>query len=181
MHPQLEAIARELDDATRRAEAVVSRGGDEGLKKRPPGGGWSAAECIEHLILTSRAVLPQLDEALANKRSTRLPARIRCNLIGWLVWLAVRPSMKMKAKTSPDFTPGTDRPADEILAEFRELQAGLLERLQRSDGLAIDRIMIASPFNERLRYTVYSAFTIVAAHEHRHLEQAERALAASGA
>ena len=42
----------------------------------------------------------------------------------------------------------------------------------------IDRIAanpMVSPFGPGLRYSVYSAFTILPAHQHRHLQQAERA------
>ena len=88
--------------------------------------------------------------------------------------------MKMKAKTSPPFVPGSDRTTAETLAEFRELQAAMLEHLRMADRRPIDRIRIASPFSERLRYSVFSAFTVLTAHQHRHLGQAERALTAIG-
>lgn len=181
MHPQLEAIATELDEATRRAEAIVSQSSEDRLTKRPPDGGWSAAECIEHLNLTSQAILPRLDQALAGRPAVRLPARLRRDLIGWLIWKGVQPSGKMKAKTSPSFIPGSGRSVGEILAEFRELQTSLLERLRTADGVAVDRIKIGSPFNERVRYSAYSAFSVLAAHEHRHLAQAEQAVAAVAA
>jgi hypothetical protein len=40
-------------------------------------------------------------------------------------------------------------------------------------------VRITSPFNERVRYNVYSALTILAVHQHRHLWQAEQAAAVS--
>ena len=41
------------------------------------------------------------------------------------------------------------------------------------DGLDITRIRVTSPFNTSLRYSAYSALHILAAHERRHLWQAE--------
>lgn len=180
MHPQLEVIRRELSEATVRAEAILDRSPEDRLTQRPPDGGWSAAECIEHLTLTSRALLPQLDQALSGTLTVRLPARLRRDLVGWIVWQGVRPTTKMKAKTSAPFMPGSGRTAAEILAEFRELQSAMLEHLHTANSRPIDRIRIPSPFTERLRYSVFSAFTVLAAHQHRHLAQAERALTAIG-
>jgi hypothetical protein len=42
------------------------------------------------------------------------------------------------------------------------------------DGLDVTTIRVTSPFNASLRYSAYSALHILAAHERRHLWQAER-------
>jgi hypothetical protein len=54
-------------------------------------------------------------------------------------------------------------------------QEVLMESLHAADGVALDRATIISPFNRRLRYNLLSMFAILAAHERRHLWQAERA------
>jgi hypothetical protein len=36
-------------------------------------------------------------------------------------------------------------------------------------------VKIVSPFGGRMKYNAYSAFVIIARHEHRHIEQAEEA------
>jgi hypothetical protein len=180
MHPQLEAIGRELESATVRADVLAERWSEQDWKKRPSEGEWSAVECLAHLNLTSRSYLPLLDEALdrAGKQKGGMPGRVRRDLIGWLIWKSVRPEAKMKAKTSPQFVPHADEPVARVQADFDELQAALLERLRAADGLPLHRIKVASPFSDRVRYSLFSGFSILAAHEHRHLDQAERALAA---
>lgn len=182
MHPQLEAIAQELESASRRVELLAGSASEEQLRRRPVQGGWSASECVAHLNLATRAVLPTLDDALAHAQpAPGIPARMRLGLIGWLVWRGVRPDARMKARTSAPFVPGGDQAAEEVIAGFRELQASLLERLRTADGKPIHRIRIVSPFSDRVRYSVFAAFSILAAHEHRHLNQAERALAVTAA
>jgi len=47
---------------------------------------------------------------------------------------------------------------------------------READGLPVDRIRIASPFDARLKYSLYAALTILPRHQHRHLWQAERVL-----
>lgn len=177
MHPQLEAIERELESATDRVDGLAARWSEEKWAARPAEGGWSAQECIAHLNLTSRSYLPLLDEALARPGQSRgTPARMRRDLVGWLIWKSVAPGAKMKAKTAPQFVPHSDEPVTRVLADFRDLQGELLERLRASDGRPLHRIRVASPFSDRVRYSLFSGFSILATHEHRHIAQAERAL-----
>ena len=42
-----------------------------------------------------------------------------------------------------------------------------------SDGLAIDKVKIISPFGEKIHYSVYSTYVILPRHEERHIQQAE--------
>jgi hypothetical protein len=180
MHPQLKEIEGELESATARVEQLGEQWSEESWRKRPADGGWSAVECIAHLNLTSRSYLPLLDEALASRgQQGATPARMRKDLIGWLIWKAVRPDTKMKAKTAPAFVPQADGTVASVLSDFRDLQGALIERLRAADGRPLHRIKVASPFNDRVRYSVYSGFSILSAHEHRHIDQAERALKAS--
>lgn len=54
--------------------------------------------------------------------------------------------------------------------------------MREADGLPPGCLRIASPFDARLRYNLYSALSILPRHQRRHLWQAERALeAAAGA
>lgn len=51
--------------------------------------------------------------------------------------------------------------------------------VQDADGMPLGKVKIASPFNAKLHYNVYSALSILPRHQHRHLQQAERAVAAA--
>jgi hypothetical protein len=58
--------------------------------------------------------------------------------------------------------------------KFDGYQRRLVELLAEANGLALSKLK-KSPFNANVRYSVYSAFRIIAAHERRHLWQAEQA------
>ena len=62
----------------------------------------------------------------------------------------------------------------EVLPAFLVCQDELLALLSEARGLALDRIKISSPFQEKMRYSVWSNFVVGAAHHRRHLWQAER-------
>ena len=61
-----------------------------------------------------------------------------------------------------------------MLERFDYLQGELLVRLDRANGLALDRLFVISPFNARFNYNLYSAFRLLPVHQRRHLWQAER-------
>ncbi len=64
----------------------------------------------------------------------------------------------------------------EALEEFQAIGKVLEENLDSSRGLALDGVKLVSPFTEKMKYNAYSAFVLIAAHNRRHLWQAELAL-----
>ena len=75
--------------------------------------------------------------------------------------------------------PAQDLDPDRTLQSFLEGQQHIQNTMKACEGLAIDKVKIPSPFNSRVRYSVWSSLVVTAAHERRHLWQAERALALS--
>ena len=62
------------------------------------------------------------------------------------------------------------------MTEFERLQTEQLALAREADGLPIHRVKIASPFNTRFYYNLFSALSILPRHQHRHLWQAEQVL-----
>ena len=178
MHAQLQAVIDEFDAAQLRLHALVPAASPEWWSQRPAADRWSAAQCVAHLNLTSAGYLPLLDEAI--DRGRRLPPAadrsFRRDPAGWLLWKSMAPPVRFRVKTTAAFIPmGSSTPAD-LIAEFDRLQREQMARVKSADGLPLDRLKIASPFNARLRYNLYACLTILPRHQHRHLWQAEEAL-----
>lgn len=183
MHPQLQDLANEFTSARERLHRLASRVPADGWTRRPAPDSWSPAECVAHLNLTSRTFIPQLRDAVREARGLggAAPSTYRRGVIGWLLWKSMQPGKGMKVKTAPSFVPDSATPPAELLAEFDRLQEEQMELVRSADGLPIHRIRVTSPFNARVKYNAFAALTILPAHQHRHLDQAERALAASDA
>jgi hypothetical protein len=183
--PQLQAVADELEAATARLRTIARSTPEQLWTRRPEPARWSVAECVVHLNLTSAAFMPLVDEGLARAEPSHDAAqyRYRRDLPGWLLWRTMGPPVRFRVKTTAAFVPAIPtggKTSAELVSEFEGLQGSLLARVRGARGLAIDRVKIASPFNARLRYNLYSALTILPRHQHRHLWQAEevaRALA----
>ena len=179
MHPQLDAIVREFESARERLRALQAVVPPERLGARPGPERWSAAECVAHLNLTSSATIPLLREGI--ERARLLPAaepqaRFRRDLFGWLIWKAQAPG-KYKVATKAAFVPGAATPVRDLVAEFERLHDEQIGLVRAADRLPLDRVRIVSPFDARVRYNLYAAFSILARHQHRHLRQAEEAAA----
>lgn len=177
MHPQLASIVSELESATARLRGLHASLPYSAWSQRPSAGRWSPAECVAHLNLTSRAFLPLLAsglrDALGHAGDATTP--YRRDAIGWLIWKVVSPSGGLRTATVRAFVPSGREPVPSLLAEFERLQAEIIDGIRRADGLAIDRVKIVSPFDERVKYNLYAALTLVPRHQHRHLLQAARA------
>jgi hypothetical protein len=89
----------------------------------------------------------------------------------------LKPGGRARAKTTAEFIPAGTEPAAEIAATFERLQQEQVELIRQSDGVPLNKLKVGSPFSDRMKYSVYSALTILPRHQHRHLLQAERAWA----
>lgn len=188
MHPQLDAVVASLEDASNRLHRLTSQLSDARWKSRPGPGRWSAAECVEHLNLTSRAYIPLLRRAFETAPTSARPAtgRYRRDFLGWLFSALVGPLPKLgkgrvgRVKTTADFEPQVSRARVEVVEEFDRLQDELIAITRQADGYPLDEMMIVSPFGGKIRYNFYAALRILPRHEERHLGQAEDAVTTAG-
>ena len=178
---KLASIRDELNGTTTRLHRLVDTL-DEATWGRSPGAGkWSAARCIEHLNLTSRAYLPLFRAAFKDARTQGLLAAnpsLRLDFWGWLLFKSVEPSPRFRMKTPDAFVPPTIEPKEKVVTEYETLQRELIAVLEDAADLALLKVKIVSPFNAKLKYNAYSAFRLIPNHQHRHLFQAERVLKA---
>jgi hypothetical protein len=184
MH-QLESVAEEFARVRARFAALESRLRDDEWTARPAPEEWSVAECIAHLNLSAAAMLPRMRQAFAEARD--LPPigsrAYRGKLFGRILAAMVGPvpvvlGFRMgRTRTAAPFVPTADLPRAQVASEFRHWNTEEVSLVRDAEGLQVDRTTLESPFVAGARYDGYSALWILARHEHRHLEQAERALA----
>lgn len=186
MQQQLAVIVAALESAQTRLHRLADQLPDPRWKSRPGPDRWSAAECIEHLNLTSKAYLPLLRRALES--ATRSPPtrtkRYRRDLMGWMFSTMTGPLPRLgkgrlgRVKTTPDFVPRVTTGRAEAVGEFDRLQAELIAITRQAEGFPLGEVKITSPFGGRIKYNVYSTLRIIPRHQERHLGQAEDAATA---
>jgi len=176
----LASVRNELDANTSRLHALVDTMDEAAWRTKPGAGRWSVAECTEHLNITASAYVPLLDNALKEGRARGLTNPGGSNRLGLLGWLLVRylePPVRRRRRTmtGPAFMPAMVEPKAKVVTEWEQLHRELISLLGEGDGLALSKIKVPSPFNSKLNYSVYAAYRVLAAHERRHLWQAEQA------
>jgi hypothetical protein len=168
VHQSLQAIVDELREVGASLDRMVEQDDIPALwTERPTPQSWSASEAIAHLTITTRRFLPIFAEVVDAAPVDGVPEVMKMDLAGRLLVQMMEP-------------PRVAEPADKVVADFHASQRDLIESIGNMDGLDITSIRIASPFRSSMKYTVYSALRILAAHQRRHLWQAEHALDAVG-
>lgn len=176
MHIQLEEVLSEFRRSRERLDALAASVSDADWSRRATPAGWSVGECIAHLVLTGRAYLPLLDRGLHEARAIGggMPRRMRRDPIGWMLWRTMGPPVRFRTKTMAAFVPSGDLPRRAAVDELRRIQDAQMQRVRDANGLPIHLVRVVSPFDARVRYSLWSCFTILPRHEHRHLWQAEQ-------
>ncbi len=181
---QLAAVAEEFATVRQRFAALDATTTDAEWAARPTPDSWAVAECIAHLNLSSAAMIRRLRGAFAEAH-TLAPVsnrKYKGTMLGRFLARIVGPAPVVmgfvmgKSKTPPPFVPGSDLPRAKVVEEFRKWNTEEAALVRQAEGLQIDRVLLESPFVKRAMYDGYSSLWIVARHQLRHLDQAQRAL-----
>jgi hypothetical protein len=176
----LEDVEAEIDEATKRAWALIKSTDPRLFTVRPHPSSWSAAECLSHLSISTELFLPVIARSIEEGRKKNLLSRKKpsMDVLGRILRWFLEPPIRKRVATSAPFVPKSVRAKAEAFGEFSSLQSKLIDLLHQASTLDLAKLKIVSPFDKRLRYNLYSAFLIIVAHQRRHLWQAEQAVAA---
>ena len=175
LSPQLEQLVEAFEQAKTDARRLLTGSSEERLRQRPAPNSWSALECIGHLNLGNDMMLAEIRKAIAQAPKASKQT-YKMDLIGKLMVWSFKPGrIKLKAPAAIA-KPIAHGSSQQALSEFDRHQDEAMELIRGSEGLAIDRPKMKSPF-ANIRYSPYSAFGIIAAHNVRHLWQARNAVA----
>jgi hypothetical protein len=178
-----EQLQSQFRDIAARASALREQFAAAAFTLRPQPASWSAAECLVHLNMSADPYFPMWRDAIEQGAGRAQAPResYRLDFWGWvLVWTLDQPP-RFRFATKNPFEPVNAGPIDEVLPAFLGRQQRIVQAIEDSRRVALDAIRITSPFARQVRYSMWSSFCLTAAHERRHLRQAERALEAATA
>jgi hypothetical protein len=150
---------------------------DPDLLNRVPGPErWSALQCIEHLTLANRVNSAALAAALRER--PKIHATNDTIHPGWL-WTfllkLVEPSTRLKGFAPRVLRPPSHLDPVETRNRFEESHDTLRRLMKECHGFDVNRLRFPHPVI-RLHISAGVTFWLLALHEARHLQQAERAL-----
>jgi hypothetical protein len=177
--PELAALAPRFAALEPRTRAAIAGVSPAALAMRPPQGGWSIAETLEHLIVGNASYFPPMEAAIArSRRQGRTTRAKRTTFFGRLLVGAMAETSTRKVPTSRKLEPRSVRAnvTEEFLAGLA--RAGALMR--EADGTDLGAMM-TSPILPIIRLNLGEAFELLVTHTERHLGQIERTRRSIGA
>ena len=180
----LQKILDDIDAADRAGDTIAAHVTDEQFHWRPRGGqGWSIAQCLDHLAVINvfycASIQPAVDDARARAWMREGPAAP--GFFGRRFIASQEPPVRRRFSA-----PGRVRPAaatrsrEEILAAYHESHAVVRRVIASAADVDINRATFPNPFLKILRTRVSTALLVIAAHDRRHLWQAEQVRTAPG-
>jgi len=175
------SLANELKDLINQFEiskeelySLLEGISEEQFNKRLPSGGWSIAECADHLIVTGKDYTRQIENGLkkAEKKNLLLKGPYKFSWIGKNFIKNVEPPVKRKFKHPARWTPDSKLSLQKMKDEYIALQDRYIELLNKAKGFDILKVKLPSPATSLLRFSIYEMFHVNAAHQRRHLWQA---------
>jgi uncharacterized damage-inducible protein DinB len=158
-----------------RIRQTVSSLPAETITRRPPNGGWSVAEVLEHLIVSADSYLPRISTLLHAKAAAVAEANTiwKPSLMGGLLTESQRSPRKMP--TAKMYKPGPS-PRPRVLDEFVQRQEDVGRLIAEAGGIDWKRARMSSPVMPLLRMNLGDALTLLVVHAERHAGQIERVL-----
>jgi hypothetical protein len=158
---------------SRRIRETVSGVAPEALTRRPPNGGWSIAEVLEHLIISADSYLNAIRTIVRQNDDTRVESdrMWKPSLMGGLLTQSLRSPRKMP--TAKGYKPGpSPRPC--ALDEFLQRQEDVGRVIAEAGAMDWRRTRMSSPVMPMLRMNLGDALTVLVVHAERHAAQIER-------
>jgi DinB superfamily len=147
---------------------------------RPAPERWSIAQCLVHLNISARLFAERMQAAIRQGRAAGLlgSGPFRYGPVSRWVARAVDPANRKKYKSPAKFVASPAEAYDirEVLGEFHAAGARWEHCLHEADGLDLARVKVRSPAVPLMRFPLGALFGIQAAHERRHLVQADDVL-----
>jgi uncharacterized damage-inducible protein DinB len=156
-----------------RVRSTLSDVSATALAQRPPDGGWSIAEVLEHLIVSADSYLEQLRRIVReNGRRTASPdARWKPTIAGGLLVWSMRSPRKAPAPKMYKPSP-TARPR--ALEEFLQRQDEVGRLIVEAATMDWRRVRMRSPVLPIIHMNIGDALTVLVVHAERHAGQIER-------
>lgn len=138
-------------------------------------GGWSIAQCLEHLNSYGEFYLPQIHRAL-DKHTSIASENFRSGWFGAYFIQMMLPESGKKYKALKKHIPASDLNAAAVVATFIHQQEALLSYIRAAKHHDLNKIKIPISISPFIKLKLGDVFQFIIAHNERHMEQAKRNL-----
>lgn len=173
--PELNGLVRQFEDAGRDAERIAGGLSERQFNWRSSSGRWSIAECFGHLNIIGSEILPLIDAAIgeARRHAWYRQGPLRVGFVGRRLIAATEPPVRSKRRARPEHVAAGDQAIDLVVPALLDLNRQFGARVRAASGLDISRPKVAAFGAKVFRPNLYELLLVIAAHERRHLSQAQ--------
>jgi DinB superfamily len=170
-------IAQDLDAADARAAALIEALTPAQLNWKPAPKAWSVGQCLEHLCVSNEVYVVPIWSAVRHA-----PKGVADEITpGWFARWFIRRYIEPATFTKPGRAPRKASPrASEVDASigqrFVASNDAMRALMVEAREIDVNRVRFRNPFVPVIHFTVGTGMLIIARHNHRHLDQAERVL-----
>ncbi|MEJ2882255.1 DinB family protein [Pedobacter sp. GR22-6] len=174
------AFVAELHDRVelhlQQAILIYQNSSEEQLNKPAEKGGWSIAQCLEHLNSYGSFYLPLFARALKDNRG-RPVGQVKRGWLGDYLIKMMDPDRKaVQYKALKKHLPAPKLDAYKTVAKFIEQQEQLIQLLAAAGSADLNGIRIPTSISPIIRLRLGEAFAFLIIHNERHIRQANRNL-----
>jgi hypothetical protein len=179
----LKDVLNQIDAADRAADAIVMGLTDTQVHWQPDEGrAWSIAQCLDHLgnmnALYGAAAKTAVD--YASSRGWRRTGPIASSRVGQWFIASQEPPVKRKVRAPSQTIPPSTKSRAEVMAQYHDSHARIRQLIHDCADIDVNRATFKNPFLSVIKVRVGTALRIIAAHDRRHLWQAEQVKKALG-
>jgi hypothetical protein len=176
LDPDLRRLLGEFQAVNKDTELLVRGLAVDQLAWKPEPGKWSIAQCLDHLTVTARADLPHIRNTIRNARSHGLFGQgpFKYGLLSrWLIQLMDAP-VRMRFRTPRVYAPSSEVGSSAVVENFFRVQEEVIDCIRDANGLDLVRAKVSVPVRKFIKLSLGQEFALIAAHERRHVLQAQR-------
>jgi len=181
--PDLQRILDDINAADRAADVIAAACSDEQFHWRPrEGQGWSIGECLDHLATINVVYGNAIRQGIQNARTRGWTRRTAAapGFFGSLFVKSLEPPVTRRLRAPANTRPGPQRSRDATLAAYHAAHEQIRAMVADAAEIDANRACFVNPFIRVVRVRVSTGLSVIAAHDRRHLWQAEQVRRAPG-
>lgn len=143
---------------------------------KPDKQAWSIAECIDHLVVTNKLYLDEIETRFADKqiKTDCSKTEVKHKWLSKFIIKSVDPANIKKVKTFPVFMPSSSKHTRQVFANLNEIQNALINLVSSAKDLDLNKYAMSSPAAKIIKENFCDVLEIIRLHDRRHFNQAER-------
>lgn len=173
-------LIEDMNTADRAAEELAAGLSDQDFFWGPDGGKrWSVALCLDHLAVANDVYGRAIETGIADARAQGWQRRgpMVPGFLGRKFAESLEPPAKRRTPAPGKIKPQEARGRTEILTAYRAAHDRIRDLLTEAATLDANRATFQNPFIGIVRMRVSTGFHVIAAHDRRHLWQAQQVVA----